>query len=424
MPYIRSVKHSIKFSNTNKLEKVNQFLIEYQRVGQFIIDEIWARGYGEFQVWEDKLNLGKYINYKTLNIETNLSARALSCIATQVAGILSSQTEKRRRLLWVKEKLEKENQSTVSIVKKLNEDKYQLVKPKMPFSACLNSLNSDIKRVDNEFDLFICLKTLGKDYGKIKVPLKLTKRDIYWENKGAERLVGFVLTKNNITLCYKITNDKKKSGDKIVGADQGLKTVLTLSNGNTTPDSDKDGYSLQSICNKVSRKKKGSKAFKKAQDHRKNFINWSINQLNLKDIDEIRLEDVVNINFGKKASRKMQAWTNTEIRGKVERYAEENEVRFVLQESTYKSQRCSCCGQVRKSNRKGKIYSCKHCGNTMDSDLNAAKNHEQNLPDIPFGFRNRKLNLKNGFFWKPNGFFNFDGSELIVPVSYKKNNFL
>ena len=59
MPYIRSIKHSLKFSNKNKLEKINQFLIEYQRVGQLIIDEIWSRGYGEFKIWEDKLNLGK-----------------------------------------------------------------------------------------------------------------------------------------------------------------------------------------------------------------------------------------------------------------------------------------------------------------------------------------------------------------------------
>lgn len=418
MSFIRSIKHSLKFSNKNKLEKIDAFLTEYQRVGQLLIDEIWTRGYGEFKVWEDKLSIGKYINYNTFEVETNLSGRVLSCIATQVAGILSSQTEKRRRLLWFLDELKKDGKPTVKLLKKINSKKYQLIKPKMPKTASLNSLCSDFKS-GTSFDLFVGLKSLGKEFGKIRFPLKLNKRDNYWEDNSAERLTGFLLKNNSIILCYKI-NKKRKTGESIVGADQGLKTVITFSSGQTTPNNDIHGHSLDSVCTKLSRKKKGSKAFKKAQDHRKNFINWSINQLNLSDIDEIRLEKVKNINFGRRASRKMQAWTNTIIRDKLERYAEENEVRFIMQDSSYRSQRCCQCGQVRKSNRNGKVYECKHCGNVIDSDLNAAKNHEVDLPDIPFYFRNRKLNLKNGFFWKPNGFFNYDGSELIVPVSNKK----
>ena len=176
-------------------------------------------------------------------------------------------------------------------------------------------------------------------------------------------------------------------------------------------------HSLESIIQKLARKRKGSVAFKKAQDHRKNFINWSINRLNLKNVSEIRLEDVKNINFGKRASRKMQAWTNTIIRDKLTRFAEEREVRVVLQSSIYRSQRCCKCGNVSKSNRKGKVYSCKQCGNTMDADLNAAKNHEANLPPIPFEFCCHKLNRNAGFIWKSDGLFNLDGSELRVPNS-------
>jgi len=56
----------------------------------------------------------------------------------------------------------------------------------------------------------------------------------------------------------------------------------------------------------------------------------------------------------------------------------------------------------------------------MDADLNAAKNHEINLPNLPFGIRNQKINLKNGFFWNPLGITLYDGSELRVPASCKK----
>jgi len=52
-----------------------------------------------------------------------------------------------------------------------------------------------------------------------------------------------------------------------------FKTVATLSDGQTTPDTDRHGHSLQSVIKKLSRKKKGSKVFKLAQTHRKNFVN-------------------------------------------------------------------------------------------------------------------------------------------------------
>jgi hypothetical protein len=42
----------------------------------------------------------------------------------------------------------------------------------------------------------------------------------------------------------------------------------------------------------MTRKQKGSKSFKRTSNHRKNFINWSINQLNLDNIKEIGLERI------------------------------------------------------------------------------------------------------------------------------------
>lgn len=416
--FIRSLKHTTKFANKNKLANLRAFLSEYQRVGTELIKNIWENGYGDFDVKNDKLDFPKYINYASFNIESSLSGRALSSLATQVAGIISSSTEKRRRLLWGRDKRKSEGLSIVKIEKKLAKNDYICVMPRMPFCANLNSLCSDLK-TGKEFDFFVQLKSLGKVFGKIRIPLKLTKRDFFWENEGGGRLSGILVSNKCITLCYSITKGKK-TGKTVVGADQGLKTVLTLSDGKTTPEKDDHGHSLDSICSKISKKRKGSKAFEKATQHRKNFTNWSINQLNLSEIDEIRMEDVVNINFGRRASRKMQAWTNTEIRDKLSRVAEENEVRFILQESAFRSQRCSCCGNVRKSNRKGKVYSCKRCGNTMDADLNAAKNHEIDLPDVSYSLRKSGLNKKDGFLWTPNGFFNLDGSELIVPISLIK----
>lgn len=69
---------------------------------------------------------------------------------------------------------------------------------------------------------------------------------------------------------------------------------------------------------------------------------------------------------------------------------------------------------VRKANRKKKEYSCKNCGLMLDADLNAALNHEIDLPSIPYALRQQELN-RTGFFWKEEGFYDLVGQELTVP---------
>jgi hypothetical protein len=58
------------------------------------------------------------------------------------------------------------------------------------------------------------------------------------------------------------------------------------------------------------------------------------------------------------------------------------------------------------------------CGLKIDADLNAAKNHELNLPNIPFELRRLNLNRK-GFYWKPEGFYDLTGAALTVSLSKK-----
>ena len=48
----------------------------------------------------------------------------------------------------------------------------------------------------------------------------------------------------------------------------------------------------------------------------------------------------------------------------------------------------------------------------MDADLNAAKNHEIELPDVPYELRKRNLNRGDGFFWTHEGFFDFENRSL------------
>ena len=142
-----------------------------------------------------------------------------------------------------------------------------------------------------------------------------------------------------------------------------------------------------------------------------------MNQLNFTNIKQVNFEGLINVNFGKNVSRGLKHWTFTLIRDKFYRLSEECGVRIQTDSSTYYSQRCSKCGLVLKSNRKGKDYTCKNCGYVEDADLNAALNHQQCLPDVS-GLRSLKLNRK-GFFWNPCGCTTLEGVEIAVPLSKK-----
>ena len=159
-------------------------------------------------------------------------------------------------------------------------------------------------------------------------------------------------------------------------------------------------------------KKKGSKAFKRAKEHQKNFVNRSINELNFNDVKQINLEKIWNIGYKKSRSRLMSHWSNTIIRDKIQSKCDLEGITLVHSSCTYMSQRCSICGNVNKQNRKGKSFKCTHCSNTMDADLNAACNHAvEGLPEIPYSLRQLNLN-RQGFFWNQNGLFDSTGRSL------------
>ena len=168
----------------------------------------------------------------------------------------------------------------------------------------------------------------------------------------------------------------------------------------------------------MTRKKKGSKGFKRAQAHRTNYINMVINQLNFTDVKELRLEKLRQMRTGVASSAIMIRWTYTQINAQVISRCEQLGVRVIEQSATYRSQRCSSCGWTHKASRVRKEFICTHCGIRLDADLNGAQNHEADLYQLPFAFWQLKLN-SSGFCWNNNGIFNIAGQALTVPVVTK-----
>lgn len=424
---IRTSKHTTSFANTGKQTNLQSFITEYRRVSEIILTNIWKNGYSwgingvihVFNINENKLYFPSYIDYSKFNIDTTLTARALSSLVTQLCGIIKAEIEKQRKRLFMLEKLKQDG-----VPRRQRKLLIRRIKQNIPVKPDLSKLNPELSskcavfiESTGFFGGFLHLKSIFKDKTEIVIPIRYHRHSNKLLSRGT-RMTSFLLSQNYVNLRWSIPMPEKKTSGRTVGADQGMKDILTLSDKQVTPKSDIHGHTLESILETMARKKKGSNAFKRAQSHRENYINWSLNQLKINDIQEIRLEDIWNIGYKKSKSRILSHWTNTLIRDKVEQICEENGVHLTRISSTYNSQRCSCCGVVRKSNRKGKIYSCNRCGFEADADYNACLNIEKNLPEIPYELRKTNQNRGNGFIWNESGFFDLSGRSLesLPPV--------
>lgn len=412
---IRSVKNYFQYTNTGKIQEIDSLLVAYNKAVNVCIDYIWNSSFSNeneepcWNVSANLLNLPKYLDYNNVDFgDSELSCRAKSAALCQAIGRVKGTTGYKRKIISKIEWMKSKGLPTDKYDKLL--EKIKISKPiEKIFSAELSSKNIDIQKSNGFFDFWIRIKCTG--FPEVKIPIKLSKMDKKWIKKVGVMLGGICIHTNYIQLRYDIPELKKTSGIT-VGCDTGIKTVATFSHQKTYETTDIHGHTLESINHKLARKKKGSKSFLRTQQHRTNYINWFINSINLDNVQKVNLEDVHGIFYGRRMSRWMKHWVYAEIANKIKSKCEELGVQVQLHDSGYYSQRCSKCGLVRKSNRKGKEYKCKGCGNCEDADLNSAINHEETLPEIPIEIRQKKLNIV-GFYWLKSGIFDLEGQELV-----------
>lgn len=395
---IRSTKTSTKFSNKEKKNELNSFIDEYRNVVSQFVDLLWN---------EPKIPslLPKEL---TSQVDTWLSARMLQCAGKQASAIVRGTQKKQKQRLYIIDKLNSEGQFKKARRLQRIYDEASVSKPNI--SQVEPELDSRFVKIDLEnetsFDGWITLTSIGNKL-KIVLPFKKTKHFNEMLRKGTLKL-GVRLNKSNFTFMFDLQEVEKKPKGSVLGIDIGQTTTLSCSNG-VTSKKNNHNYDLASITDILSRKKKGSKGFQKAIEHRKNYVNWTINQLNLNGIKQVNIEKIKHLRRGKRSSRGLSHWTYTEIFDKLESYCTEQGVLVKKVSPTYTSQRCSNCGWTRKSNRKGKLFKCEKCSFECDSDLNASLNITLELPEISRKQRLQQVN-RIGFYW------NVEGQESIVPV--------
>jgi transposase len=419
----KSSRHSVLFSNIGKQNMLTDFLEEYNRMVWWFVDYLWEnrleiKSKNKTYIFDIKKNylvVPSFISTVGIDYTSDLSARAIKLASGEALDIVKSRIQKRKQQLYVLAKLMKDGRELD--FKKLQSkiDSKPLTKPTRTnrLSAMLDSnCCKFIEQKTKEFDGFLKIFSIGKKYGHIYIPIKFTKHTLNLNKKGYKLITSWTITRKTINSIWQ-REATSNNGTVVLGADQGMTTCLSLSDSQVTNPCIHN-HDLASIIKKLSNKKQGSKAFKRAQEHRTNYINWSIKQLNLENVKEIRLEKLRNVRRCKSSSKDLSHWTYTQINAQIFSICSELGVLVVEQSAVYRSQRCNSCGWTQKSNRKGKEFICRKCGECHDADINGALNHEADLYQLPFNFWQMHYNRK-GFYWLESLVYDDNGQDLTVP---------
>ncbi len=381
---------SLKFSNPGKLESLSEFIDEYGRVVRLIIDELW-----------DLDRVPGFIPKETSSkIDTWLSARAIQAAGKQASGIVRGTRGKIDKLKFVERKLKSEGKNFQKLSRKI--EKTRMSKPDV--GKCRPMLDSRFVDVemnvdDTSFNIWVKISSIGRKM-KIEFPARMTRHIDSLIASGGTLRPSVSLSKKDITFSFELPDPEPKATGDTIGVDIGVNKGVASSDGQVS-GSDIHGWTLSNILDRMSCRKRGSRGFERTQRHRKNHIRWMVNQLNLDDVEVLRMEDIKNLRRGERSNRKLSHWTYSDISDRLEDRCVRHGVRVERLDPAFTSRRCSGCGWTKKANRSGESFECGSCGFAADADMNAAINLSISLP--PLVGERRTFDDVNGFFWTSSG---------------------
>lgn len=379
---IRVSKHNItQITNQGKLDYLDQLFVDYREDLEVYINYII----------DGVLPLKTMMSSKLLQSEKIIHSQYKQIIYKQASEIIRSQIDKCKKRRYTSYKkvysyYNKNGRQVNFINKKFSELKLKDILLSRYFTKPnLNniSINIDERLFDiqygKHFDNFIKLRLPyfrnKRRAIEIKLPIKQHKHSLSLLKD------GFTLRKNiqikkvfgkyyvNLVWFKEVLPRTEGSS---VGIDLGYNKLIITSNNEVI------GTELKELYQKISNKKQGSKNFKDLLIHRDNLINFYVNQIDIKDLKTIVIEDLVNVKhkseLHKKINNKLQRWSYRKTIDKISRTCEVNGIELVKVSPAYTSQTCSCCGHIDKNSRKLEDFHCVSCGYEIDADINASVN--------------------------------------------------
>lgn len=393
---IRSSQHTLKFCNASKLEALSRLEVLYKDLLQKYVD----------MIIKGELPLGKFLTTKSLPKlnEIEHSAWRQLCYKQAAQIVRGELTKVKKRVLKRYKKL---------YVKCISKGKLKWFTSKRFSELKINYLKRiyiDVKNVaididarvfdvevdkTKEFDEFIKLNLPWFKPGKrlaetINIPIKYHKHSNKFNGWTRRNVVKFLAKNNSISLVWeKEAKEKPSEIHSPIGIDLGYKKLISDSNGEFYGREE-----LQRVYQKISRKERGSKAYKRALAERTNLTNKFVNEFLYKnDFDCLVIEDLKNVKTNKsfknlskkkkekttqtrqkKANNLLQYWSYRTVIDKLERMSEEEGFHLIKVQPAYTSQTCSECGAQDSSYRNGENFECGKCGTSIDADTNAARN--------------------------------------------------
>lgn len=335
---IRKSTVKLVYANSGKLESLNLLMEESINVINLYIELLWVKR--DFS--------SKFVTDK---VDTWLSARLQQCLGKQALEIVKSQRKRKNK--------------TMPVFKR----------PVINLDSRFVSFGQD----SNSFDFWVTLSSLGNN-------LKLTLPTRKHEHFNKFSTSGWVMSKSArlrktvqgffLDVYFEKNSPAPDIHGAVVGIDTGYKKLAVLSNGQIL------GKEIEDKCEKISRKRQNSKAFKRALKERDNYIREQINKIDLSGVGVVVVEDLKDMRknarkdkrLSKQFMNKFQRWTYSKFLGWLEDRCEVVGVQCRRVNPAYTSQTCSRCGAVDKYSRKGEKFGCTSCGHTADADMNASLN--------------------------------------------------
>jgi IS605 OrfB family transposase len=394
--YRRSAIISLGKLNKGKQIKLTQIYNKGLELTKKYIDVVWKTNVDSYS--------GKEIYNKIQDQNCTSRFRQLCC--NNAISIVTALHNKQSARLAIYNKLLMEN--NLENAARLN-DKIIQVRQNKPeiknFSLDLSSncveLHFKSKNIKTKHQNWIRIKQI---FLKESLSIPFIKTKIFNKYAKIGKLSQFLqITQNGLVkVAFKISKpNQRKTGDTI-GCDIGINHTYALAPLNKfgaklSPDL-YHGNSRQNLINiyqKICKTKDNSIRCYNGRTQAKNYINWSINQIDWSNIKILHIEDLKNVKFKRKVGRFLHCWRYPLIMQKLSSKCEELGIKLIKVSPSYTSMRCSHCGWVKRENRVKELFKCNKCYFAQNADINAARNISQ-LNE------NEKINgdCDTGFYYK------------------------
>ena len=217
-----------------------------------------------------------------------------------------------------------------------------------------------------------------------------------WKLKGAN--IGMDRKKRVfVNLIYECPDPviEENNDGKIVGLDRGVYNIVTTSEGVHYGAKDARRVKRKYSHVRSQLQEKGTRSAKRRlkaiSGCEKRFVHDQNHCISKElantdeDVSVYVLEDLSSMNMlrlkGKsnKTMRKwLSNWSYSDLESKLAYKCQKNGIRVEFVDARYTSQKCSVCKTIDKASREGNRYICRHCGNNMHADTNAAINIRDN----------------------------------------------